>query len=120
MQQLNHKAIKSIKSQIHTMRDHILVCQFDEDLVRKFHNQRLVIILSDFNQVQQAHKLVNDCQNNLHCLMIDHPGSLASIPFHEKWRGIPLALFVSEIGAFKEVMGKLPLLGIIQLYHQAL
>ena len=46
----------------------------------------------------------------MHCLVIDHAGSLASVPFHEKWRGIPLALFVSEIGAFKEVMGKLPLL----------
>ena len=92
------------------MRNHILVCPFDENLIRKFHNQRLVIILSDFDQIQNAHKLVNECQNSLHCLVIYHNGSLASVPFHETWKGIPLALFVSEIGAFKEFMGRLPLL----------
>lgn len=92
------------------MREHILAFHFDEDLINRLHNKRVVVITSDFDKVHHICKSVNDRQNSLHCLAIQHKGSLASIPFHESWRNIPMAIFANEMGPFKEMMGKLPLL----------
>jgi radical SAM protein with 4Fe4S-binding SPASM domain len=92
------------------MKEQILVCPFDENLFARIHNKRIVVIASDPEQIQRICQVVGDNQNNLHCLVFHLKGSIASVPFHESWRGIPIAIYASEMGPFKEIMGKLPLI----------
>jgi len=92
------------------MRDQVLVCPFDEGLLSRLHNKRVVVVTSDFEQIHPIGKILNDHQNNLQCIIIQHKGSIASVPFHESWRGIPIALFATEMGPFKEMMGRIHLI----------
>ena len=92
------------------MRDQVLVCPFDEGLLSRLHNKRVAVVTSDFEQIHPIGKILNDHQNNLQCIIIQHKGSIASVPFHESWRGIPIALFATEMGPFKEMMGRIHLI----------
>jgi hypothetical protein len=92
------------------MREHILVCRFDENLFTRIRNKRIVVTTTEFDQIHRICQVVNEYQNNLHCLVIQHKGSIASVPFHENWKGIPIAIYANEMGPFKEVMGRLQLI----------
>lgn len=92
------------------MREHILVCPFDASLLERLTHKRLVVTTTGVESIHHISRLVNDYQSQLHCIAVQHKGSLATIPFHESWRGIPLAIFVNELGTFKEVIGKLRLI----------
>lgn len=92
------------------MREHILVCQYHENLINRLHHKQVVVKISDFEQIHPVCKQLNDVQVGLHCLMIQHNGSIASIPFHESWKGIPIAIYANEMGTMKELMGRLPLI----------
>ena len=92
------------------MREHILVCQFDETLISRLHQKSVVVTTNDFEQLHSICKILKDHQVNLQCLVFHHKGSLASVPFHESWKGIPIAVYVNDMGPFKEIMGKLPLI----------
>jgi len=92
------------------MREHILVCPFDENLIAKFHNKRIVVNTSVFEEIPHICQFVNNNQNHLHCIAIKQNNSLASTPFHESWRGIPIAIFADQMGSLKEILQKLQLI----------
>lgn len=92
------------------MREHFLVCEFDENLLSRLSNQRIAIITNGFEHVHHILESFNGNSNTLHCLMVHHKGSVVSMPLNENLKNAPLAIFASEMGPFKEIMSKLPLL----------
>ncbi|NTW32213.1 MAG: hypothetical protein HGB12_06260 [Bacteroidetes bacterium] len=91
-------------------REHIIVCQFDENLLGRLHKKRLVVNTSADANIPHICQFVNNNQNNLHCIVIHQNNTLASTPFHENWRGIPIAVFADQMGSFKEIMQKMRLI----------
>ena len=92
------------------MKEHIFICPFDKNLLDRLSNKRLVVKTSAFENIHPILQHVNNVKSVLHCIMVEYSGSLASVPFHESWRGIPVAIFANEMGAFKEVINKIRLI----------
>jgi hypothetical protein len=92
------------------MREHFIVCQFDERLMQRLNKKRIALVTNGFEEVHHICESFNDNGNSLHCLVIHHKGSVVSIPFHENWKNVPMAIFANELGPFKEIMAKLPML----------
>lgn len=89
------------------MREHILVCPFDEKLFEQIHDESLVVIAPSFEQIPNAFHEARNRNNRVKCVVVYSKGSLVSIPFHESWKGIPIAIYVEELGPFKEFMARL-------------
>ena len=92
------------------MREHIFICEFDKTLLDQLHNKCVVVKTSDCERIHDILQHVTKRNIRLHCILIEHNGSLASVPFHESWRKIPMAIFANVMGSFKEIMGRLPIL----------
>ena len=92
------------------MREHFLVCPFDEKLLSRLKNERIAIVTNGFEQVHHICESFNDNGNTLHCLVIHYSGSVVSIPFHENLKNIPMAIFANELGPFKEIMARIHML----------
>ncbi len=92
------------------MREHILVCPFDESLLSRLHDESLVVIAPNFEQIPHVYHTAMQRSNRVICVVVYSKGSLAAVPFHESWKGIPIAIYASEMGPFKEFMMRLPLI----------
>jgi hypothetical protein len=92
------------------MSEYILVCPFDENLIRRLSRKALVVRTTDFELIPHIHRFVNE-DNKLHCIWVDDKKRiLTSVPFSEKWKNIPIHLFLSGPGSFKSMAGMLPLI----------
>ncbi|MBF0563961.1 MAG: hypothetical protein HQK89_01830 [Nitrospirae bacterium] len=87
----------------------ILVCPFKEELISQINGKALVICLDDIYKIEQVVDIVNN-HNKLHCALINAKYSLTAISFQNNWRDIPIALYVSDMGSFLELVPKLPVL----------
>jgi hypothetical protein len=92
------------------MREHILVCPFDKNLLDKMHDESLVVISPGFEQIPHVFHTAGERNNRVMCVVVYSNSSLASVPFHESWKGIPIAIYAAELGPFKEIMMRLPLI----------
>jgi hypothetical protein len=92
------------------MNDHILVCPFDEKLIRRLSRKALVVRTTDFKLIPHINRVVNE-QNKLHCIwVVDERRTLTSVPVAEEWKNIPIHIYLSGIGSFRSMVGKLQLL----------
>lgn len=92
------------------MNDHILVCPFDEKLIRRFRRKALVVRTTDFKLIPHINRVVNE-HNKLHCIwVVDKRRLVTSVPFAEEWKNIPIHLYLSGLGSFRSIVSKLPLL----------
>jgi hypothetical protein len=92
------------------MSNHILVCPFNEDSLKKMKGKALVIRTDDFNLIPHIDRVVND-HNKLHCiLVIDKKKFLSAVPFREDWKDIPLTFYLGGMGSFKTFLTQLPML----------
>lgn len=92
------------------MREQILVCPFDEKLLGQLSEEGIVVESPGFEQVQYVHNVAREKNKKVICVAVRYKGSIATIPFHESWRGIPLAIYATELGPFKEFMSRLQLI----------
>lgn len=92
------------------MREHILVCPFDEKLLGQMHDENLVVIAPSVEQIPDVYRISSDRKNRVRCVVVSTKGSLASVPFHESWKGIPIAIYAEELGPFKEFLSKMQLI----------
>ncbi|MBF0345852.1 MAG: hypothetical protein HQL06_16690 [Nitrospirae bacterium] len=88
---------------------HILVCPFQEELISQLNGKDLVIRLNDIYNIERVANIVNN-RNNLHCALVNTKYSLASISFKDNWQNIPIALYVSDMGSFLEMLTKITIL----------
>ena len=92
------------------MNDHILVCPFDQNLIARLNRKALVVRTTNFKLIPHINRVVNQ-HNKLHCIrIVDNRRVLTSVPFSEEWKNIPFHIYLSGIGSFREMLGKLPLL----------
>lgn len=92
------------------MREHILVIPFDEKLLGHLQDESLVVVSPGFEQIPHVYRTASERNNRVACVVVYSKGSLATVPFHESWRGIPIAIYAAELGPFKEFMARLPLI----------
>jgi len=92
------------------MRKHFLVSEFDEKLFNRLKDHRIAVVTHGFDQVHHICESFNDNGNTLHCLVVHYKGSVVSVPFHENLKNVPMAIFASEMGPFKEMMARLHIL----------
>lgn len=92
------------------MNEHILVCPFDENLIRRLSGRALVVRTTDYELIPHIDRFVNE-HNKLHCIwIVDKRRILTSVPFAEKWLNIPIHLYLSKPGSLRSMLGKLTLL----------
>lgn len=92
------------------MRDQALVFQYDQALMSKIHEKSVVVFADDCRLLHQIMDEANRMHNHVHCIVINHKGALSAAPFQNDWKGIPIAIYATEFGNFKEILGKLRLL----------
>lgn len=86
------------------MSKHILVCPFDENLIGKLDNKRLVIHTKNLQLIPQINRLVNE-RNRLHCIWaVDKKKLLTTLSFDEKWENIPINAYLGGMGPFRELL----------------
>jgi len=96
------------------MNDHTIVCPFDEDLIEKLSQKKLVVRTDDSSLVSVI-KNVTDRNVRLHTILLEPDEPLSSVAFMEEWEEIPIALYISKFGSFREFIHKLPLLRKLKL-----
>jgi hypothetical protein len=91
------------------MMDHILVCPFNEKLLRRIRQRAIVINTKDFNIIRYINKELDD-SNKLHAIKIQTEKPLTEIIFQEEWENIPLAIYSPEFGEYKKLLHQLHLI----------
>lgn len=96
------------------MNNHTIVCPFDEDLIEKLSQKKLVVRTDDSSLVSVI-KNVTDRDVRLRTILLEPDEPLSSVAFREDWEEIPIVLYPSEFGSFREFIHKLPLLKKLKL-----
>lgn len=91
------------------MRNRILVCPLEEDLLHELRGWALVMRIEDPGDVARAARAARR-DNTLHAVWLDSVLPLSTIQPSESWRGVPLAIYARGLGNFPEVASKLALL----------
>ncbi len=92
------------------MREQILVFQYDQGLLSKIHEKPIIVKATDYSQLHQIMDEANRNHNHVHCLVFNHKGAFSNIPLQKEWKGIPIAIYATDFGNFKEVLSKIQLL----------
>jgi len=88
------------------MIDPILVCPFDKKLLDKLKRRKVVIHTNDLNVLPHILKEVNK-SIDLHALKIQTEKPLSTIVFEEKWATLPMVIYSTDFGEFKDLMPQL-------------
>ncbi len=91
------------------MKQHILVCPFDEELFTKFQNKRLIVRTNNPEQILEIRDKVQKSNNNLHHILLENQGAISSIPFRESWRDVNIVIHAAKLGSFKEFLFRIKL-----------
>ncbi|MBK7030570.1 MAG: hypothetical protein IPH45_15805 [Bacteroidales bacterium] len=84
---------------------HILVTNFNENLLKSIRGKALVIRTSDLFSFRNIAHVVNE-HNKLHCIQAIVKGNLTEIPVSEDWRDIPINLYVPSFGDIRTFIEK--------------
>ena len=90
------------------MNSHVLVCDFDEQLISRFHHRNLVLRVKSTDLIAHAVRIVQE-KNNLYALWLqgDLPLSELDITELEKSNTVPFCLEVAGLGNFRESIGQI-------------
>jgi len=91
------------------MKDHIIVCPFDEQLLAKLSERNVVIKSHDLNILQSIQKHLNKSLR-LHAIKIQTDVPLSAISFQEDWLKLPLAIYSPEFGNYRDLLHQLNLI----------
>ena len=91
------------------MKEHFIVCPFDENLLKKFNQKAVVIKTNDVNIISYIYDRVNQ-NNHLHAIVLYLEKPISDITFDENWKNIPLAIYSPELGLYKKVLSQVQLL----------
>lgn len=86
-----------------------LVCPFSEALIARLSERVIAVRVDEPVDVVRVVECVTSSSNRLTSVILDAPVSLNEIPFDESWVGTRLAVFVSEMGNFRDLFRKLEL-----------
>ncbi len=83
-------------------------CPYNSEVISKFRNQKLIINTDCYEKIDD---IIKETKNNfLICINIKTNKSLSLIPIQEKYKPVPIALHVKELGDFKDFIIKHDLL----------
>ena len=93
------------------MNSHILVCDFDEDLISRLQNQNFVVRVESLDLIPHAIRVVQE-KNHLHTFWLHTDVPLSDLPSHdlENTGAVPYYIEVRGLGNFQESIGKIRLL----------
>lgn len=85
------------------MSDLTFICPYNIKIISKLRNQKLIINTDSYEKIPD---IINDTSKNniLICINIKTNQTLSSILIQEKFKPIPIALQVNEIGDFKNII----------------
>ncbi len=89
--------------------EHLVVCQFNEALIRQFRHKAIVVKTDNYWHIPQISEMINR-ENKLHCIAVSTGEKLSSIQYHREWKNIPIHIFATEMGNFREFLSKLQIL----------
>lgn len=92
------------------MTSRVLVCPFQERVIRGFEGKTLVVKSEDPDEIAIIPREVHRLNNKLHSVFLRLESSITCISTFEEWKGIPVAVQAPEIGDFLEFATKLHLL----------
>src|SRR6056297_1537755 len=94
------------------MEDHILVCPFQENILSEFSGKRIVVRTEEISSLPGIFRYFDKSSNRLYAIMLNIDEPFANIDFEEAGKdiGYPVHIFAPEMGDFKVLYQKLPLL----------
>ena len=92
------------------MRNHILVCPYDRKLLDRMRSKAAVIRVPDIEKAISAYQYAKDAQVMIHCILVETQLPLAAIDFITGCENIPLAVYVSGLGNFRDFINKIAVL----------
>lgn len=90
------------------MNGHVLVVPFAVHLLAALKHRELIVRTESLETVHDAYRGGN-AENEVLCLWVNDDRPLSEIEMDDGMKGIPLALYLPEMGAFKRVLNKLSL-----------
>jgi hypothetical protein len=97
------------------MSSHVLICDFNEKLLSRLKNRKLVVRLNDPRIITHAIKVVRE-KNIIHSIWLHSNNSLSDLSLDEpeNLEGVKLKIEVEELGEFREWIKIVPLLRELQ------
>ncbi|MBD3243152.1 MAG: hypothetical protein GF331_21350, partial [Chitinivibrionales bacterium] len=93
-----------------------IVCPFNRDLLSRLGGHSVAVTVDSPDAVIEVPQACADHGCSLKCVRLRADGPLASVPFAETWRSIPLAISVPAAGRVRDLTKKLPLLRTMRMY----
>lgn len=97
------------------MTSRILVVPYRPELLERLPGRCVVVCVDRLEDISRAAADAQRLQVLLHCVKVRLSAPLASIPFQEAWRAVPLALFVPSLGRVRDLAKLLPVVRLLNL-----
>lgn len=88
----------------------ILVCEDNDELIRKFKLEAIVVRTKDPDAVGHFKRVIEE-ENKVHCIALFTEENLTSLDPREDWKDVPLHIHAPKMGHFLDFVRIRPLLG---------
>ncbi|MEW6670374.1 MAG: hypothetical protein AB1427_01645 [Thermodesulfobacteriota bacterium] len=85
------------------MKTPTLVCPYSRPLLDRIAGYAMVVRVDRFADISRAADEVRSAGKTLQCVLVESEMPLNAIDFQKDWQGIPIALSVPAMGAFREI-----------------
>lgn len=79
-----------------------LVCPNNKQLFERINGKNVSVRVENLSDIPFVYKMVQNSNNFLDNIIVESKEKLDNIPFDKKWHGIPISLFVPDVGNFKK------------------
>ncbi len=85
-----------------------LICPYSKELLDQIDGHPVTVKVSNLSDICPAAQSIRTSGNVLSNIIVEVEKPLSAITFQQDWSGIPISLFVPEMGSFKEIGKQIP------------
>lgn len=93
---------------------HILVCEADEELIRRMHGEAIVVRTGEAGNVGHFSRVIEE-DNKVHCIEYTTDDCIAEMPIQEDWKDVPMHVMSPSLGNFMDFIVIRPMLKDLKL-----
>jgi len=96
------------------MDKHTLIIQDNPELLNHLRKREIVVMKNNFHDLKHISRKVNE-RNFFHYFVLHEDRLMHDIPYHEEWHNLPMLIYMQQMGDFKELTQKIPLIKKLKL-----
>lgn len=93
---------------------HILVCEADEELIRRMHGEAIVVRTKNVHDVGHFSRVIDET-NKVHCIEYTTDDAISELGIPEDWKGVPIHVMSPAMGRFMDFIMVRPALKELQV-----